>query len=148
MCLILKHQLKLIYKSGKMSENSLEVSILSKSMLVTNENLSASERSLLRQWGQSYGVKKSINIKITLEMKAGRKIGCRFLAVNTYISSSLKDSPKNQQLCILQKKVIHYNAASGHVVPPRALWLPHSWISLLMSTTNTAFAIFKNNNFK
>lgn len=143
MCLILKHQLKLIYKSGKMSENSLEVSILSKSMLVTNENLSASERSLLRQWGQSYGVKKSINIKITLEMKAGRKIGCRFLAVNTYISSSLKDSSKNQQLCILQKKVIHYNAASGHVILD-----PHSWISLLMSTTNTAFAIFKNNNFK
>lgn len=76
-------------------------------------------------------------------MKAGRKISCRFLAVNTYISSSLKDSPKNQQLCILQKKVIHYNAASGHVILD-----PHSWISLLMSTTNTAFAIFKNNNFK
>lgn len=76
-------------------------------------------------------------------MKAGRKISCRFLAVNTYISSSLKDSPKNQQLCILQKKVIHYNAASGHVILD-----PHSWISLLMSTTNIAFAIFKNNNFK
>lgn len=109
------------------------------------ENISALERSLLRHWRQSYGVKKSINIKITLEMKPGIEICCCSLAVNTYIRSSLKDSPKNQQLCILQKKIIHYNAALGHVVPPRALWLSSSWISLLMSTTNTAFDIFKDN---
>jgi len=66
-----------------------------------------------------------------LEVKPGRKMCYSSLEKNSHVSSSPRDSLKNQQLFTLQKKAVPYKIASENVVPPRALWLQGSWIWLL-----------------